>query len=139
MLVDRDINIIQMPCPESTFGGLHQGLQRKPKGYSAYNTAKYWAHCRNLAEQVVGTMIAFQTNGYKIACILGIENSPSCAVCTQWTRRGINPQPGVFMDCLSEELKKQGKAVPRIGINRLNMEDAKAKLGHIMKNPSIPE
>lgn len=48
-LLDRDINIIQMPCAESSF---ENSLIREPKGISKYNTEDFNEHCEQLAIKV---------------------------------------------------------------------------------------
>ena len=49
LLIEKDINIIQMPCAEATF---ENNLIREAKGLSKYNTEKFNAHCERISEEV---------------------------------------------------------------------------------------
>ena len=44
LLMERNVNIIQMPCPESLFGGLENGLAREPRSYKKYDTQRFREH-----------------------------------------------------------------------------------------------
>ena len=77
LLIDNDINIIQMPCAETSF---KDSLIREPMGISKYNTKEFNEHCEVLAEEVSKQIHMICKNGYEVIAILGIEQSPSCCV-----------------------------------------------------------
>ena len=134
LLLDYDLNLVQMPCPESCFGGVSTGLQRGPKGYSAYNKRSFKDHCRGLADDMVALIRAFHENGYRVVCILGIENSPSCAVWLQRSRRGVKEQPGIFMGMLREGLDCKGLRIPMVGINRRAITHSVEEVRSLLQN-----
>lgn len=49
LLIENDINIIQMPCVESSF---NNSLIRKPKGLLKYDTKEFNYHCEYVAQKV---------------------------------------------------------------------------------------
>jgi len=121
-LVRQDINLVQMPCPESQLGGYDNGLRRDPKGIDTYDTPVFGELCSRLASETVDLIKAILSNGYQILAILGIEYSPSCAINYQYTSRGTANRRGIFIEALDERLKKENIEIPFIGINRRAVE-----------------
>ena len=119
LLIDNDINIIQMPCAESTF---NNNIIRKPMGLSKYNTDEFNKHCEKLADIVANQIKNIIDSNYKVIAILGIEQSPSCCVNYIYTNHGNEKRKGIYMEKLYEEIKSYN--IPIIGINR----------GHINKS-----
>lgn len=117
-VMNKDINIVQMPCPESLFPNLEKGLVRAPLSYSKYNTKDFRAHCRKLANDVAEQISAIISNGYRVIGVIGIENSPSCAVNLQYTNKGNVNLSGVYIQELKKILKERKLDVPFLGINR---------------------
>ncbi len=134
-LADQDVNLVQMPCPETTFQGEEAGLRRAPKGYSQYDTAKFRKHCSTLAKQTAGLAHAFTANGYTVKAVIGIENSPSCAVFGQRSRRGYNPKPGLFIEALRKSLTDLGLSVAMLGVDRKNLEQELPKVAQALGRP----
>lgn len=117
-LVKLDLNIVQMPCPESQFGGYEKGLSRKPKSIEEYNTPEFLAICDNAAQEIVQMIKAIIANGFEVVAIVGLEYSPSCSTDLQYSRKGTTHQPGYFIAALKEKLEASGIKIPFIGINR---------------------
>lgn len=113
LLLDNDINIIQMPCAESSF---QQSLIREPKGISKYDTKDFNIHCASLAEKVSQEILELVQNGYQVIAILGIEQSPSCCVNYIYTNKGMENRKGLYMEKLYDRIKDL--EIPIIGINR---------------------
>lgn len=117
-ILRHDLNIIQMPCPESQFGGYEQGLKRGPKGIDQYDTPEFREVCQRLASETVKMIKAILANGYEIVAILGMEYSPSCATKLQYSARGTFHRPGLFIEALQNQLTKEKIEIPFLGINR---------------------
>lgn len=117
-LVKRDVNIVQMPCPESQFGGYVNGLKREPKGIDKYDTPIFRELCNRLASDTANLIVAVLASGYQVLAILGMEHSPSCAVNYQYTSKGTVNRPGLFIEALRGLLKKENIEIPLIGVNR---------------------
>jgi len=74
VLLDKNISIVQLPCPEFTF----LGESRPPMTKKEYDTLEYRSICRKLATGVVHQMKEYLNNSYEIIGLLGIGGSPSC-------------------------------------------------------------
>ncbi len=113
LLIDNDINIVQMPCAESSF---HNHLIRDPMGLKKYDIPEFNIHCETLAEDVFHQIKELIKSNYKIVAILGIEQSPSCCVNYIYTNHGNINRMGIFMEKLYFKIKEYD--IPIIGINR---------------------
>lgn len=99
VLIKNDINIIQMPCPESSYPTYIEGIRRSPKGYNSYDTKEYRNHCRRLAKNITDLIYALINNKYIILAIFGIAYSPTCAIKTQYIPgKGKVRKLGIFME-----------------------------------------
>lgn len=135
LLMKYGVDIFPLPCSESTFGGLDVGLCRKPHGLKYYESvAGYIKHCDELAEHVVEQLIQMKTGGYQFLCVLGVENSPSCAVKHIYSNRGSLTRKGIFFHLLEEKLISNDFTIPFIGVlRRQNSPTAYAQLEEILK------
>jgi len=131
VLMENDINIIQMPCPESLFGGLEHGLGRRPQSHRKYDTPEFREFCGSLADGVLHTVKALLNKGLQVVAILGIEYSPSCAVNYQFEGRTVHRQ-GIFIRLLGERLQAEGTNIPFVGINRRGVRPAEQKLKELL-------
>lgn len=74
ILLNYDIGIIQLPCPEFTY----QGEARPSKTKEAYDIPAYRTHCSQLAAAIVDQVMEYREHGYHILGFLGIQESPTC-------------------------------------------------------------
>lgn len=72
LLMDEDINIIQMPCPELRYDGVIRNAVRK----DAYDNPEFRAICKECAEQVMHMIRILREGKFQIIGILGIEKLP---------------------------------------------------------------
>jgi len=131
-ILRHDINIIQMPCPESQLGEYEQGLKRGPKGIEKYDTSEFREVCQHLATETAKMIKAILANDYEIVAILGIEYSPSCSTKLQYSRRGVFHRPGLFIEALQNQLAKEKIEIPFLGINRRGMKKSLDELGRLI-------
>lgn len=118
-LMDNDINIIQMPCPESSFGGYDKSLIRPPRNIEGYDNDEYKNHCKKLAEGVIDMIKPMIESGYEIIAILGIGKSPSCSNSLVHTDNGgLVERKGIFMDEISRFVKENNLDIPIIEVNK---------------------
>lgn len=76
-ILDQDIGIHQLPCPECNF----LGLDRKPMNYNEYDSLPgYRLECEKLANELISTIREYIDNGYNIIGIIGINESPTCSI-----------------------------------------------------------
>lgn len=127
LLIEKDINIIQMPCIEASY---NNSLIREPKEISKYDTLEFNKHCEKLASEVAEQIIEVSRN-YKVIAILGIEQSPSCCVNYIYTNKGMEKRKGLFMDKLYEKIKYLD--IPIIGVNRKYINKSLKELEKVIK------
>ena len=119
-LLDREVGIFQMPCPELFAFGLDRGRiciekeLRTPHGRSII---------RALAQDLVRQIRAYRDWRIQVLGILGKNGSPSCGVDETWAG-GVCPGSGAFIEELASELKDQGIELEMTGIR--DSEPAKA-------------
>jgi len=100
--MDNDINIMQMPCPET----LCIGLGRSPHGKQWYEKHGLREVSKRIAQEQVQYMKTLSDKGFNILAIIGMEFSPACAVTYLNKGRTITRDQGIFVEELKKELKK---------------------------------
>ncbi len=128
LLIENDINIIQMPCAESSF---NNSLIRNPKGISKYDTEEFNKHCEMLADKVANEIKLISSSEYQVIAILGIEQSPSCCVEYIYTNKGMEKRKGLFVEKLYQKIKSLN--IPIVGINRKYINKSLIRLENIIK------
>jgi len=129
MLVESDVNIVQLPCPEM----LGEGLEREPRDASYYERADFMETCRVLARSQADIIESFTRAGFHVVALLGIERSPSCSL-SHVRRNGMVVRGrGVFMSGLMDELECRGIFPQTISLDIGKMEEA---LGRLSESPS---
>lgn len=119
MLMEYEMDIVPLYCPESSFEGYQMGMKRKKHGIDYYQTLTgYREYCLELAQRSAEIVEDMCAGGYNFICCIGVEHSPSCAVNYMYSHRGMIKQPGIFFEAFQEELVKKKIEIPRIGINR---------------------
>ena len=120
LLVDEGVGIVQLPCPEVT----HLGV-RRPLGTDTreqYDTPAYRKVCESIADQVATLIGTYERDGYRVACLLGVEGSPSCSVdrvpvLDRLGTRAAVPGSGLFIEALRAAMGKHDVSVPVIGVS----------------------
>lgn len=82
LLLDNNVGMFQMPCPEMTYIGAMRWGHVKDQ----YNSPMFRRHCRELAEKVVDQMEEYQRSGYQVLGAIMMDGSPVCGL-------NITPQP----------------------------------------------
>lgn len=139
LIMRYGVDIIPLPCAECTFGGLSNGLRRKPHSIRYYQSLDgYTEYCEILAERVVKQILQMSTSGYRFLCVLGVENSPTCAISHIYTNHGTVKQKGIFFKHLEEKLIHNNLTIPFIGITRRkNSPIAYAKLEELLNRAVV--
>jgi predicted secreted protein len=123
-LLQHNIGIIQMPCPEFIL----LGMDRAHLPISAeLEKAASQAQLRRLALDLVEQITAYRRCGVEVLAILGKNGSPTCGVETTW-RRGVVPGTGAFIEEMRALLRNHGLKVKIIGIEDDNPEAVLSKL-----------
>ena len=133
LLLEHDVGIVQMPCPELLCLGLDRGdvhggerpviveNTRIRAALQAQNPAK---KLQQLAEQVVYQIEEYRKNGFAIVGVIGINRSPSCGVETTSNHNEEVSGQGLFFAALKQELDARGISLPMIGIKANEPERA---------------
>ncbi|MFB3881263.1 MAG: hypothetical protein ACE149_08360 [Armatimonadota bacterium] len=119
-LVDSDVGILQMPCPELECLGLDRsgrirdgadiGIREALLGDKA--TA-----CRELAKGVARQCAEYRKHGFAVIGAVGNDGSPACGVDFTWyLESGFSPGTGAFIMMLREELAAAGIEIPLIAV-----------------------
>jgi predicted secreted protein len=123
-LLQKNIWIIQMPCPELMLLGLNRAhLPIRDQ----LEKAESRAELRRLSLDVAGQIITYQGCGVEVLAILGKNGSPACGVERTWDR-GIMPGTGVFVEEMRGVLEDHGLKVKMAGIEDNNPEAVLSKL-----------
>ena len=114
--LDHDINIMQMPCPETLCAS--GGLGRAPHGKKWYEANGL----REAAKPIAGGQAAYihylKLKGYNVLGIVGVDFSPACAVNYLNKGRSIHRDQGIYIEELKAALKELDIAVPFIAISQ---------------------
>jgi len=132
ILLDNGIGAIQLGCPEFNL----YGNPRQPRSKDGYDTPAFIDHCRGIAVGACDLMeryIKGETPS-TIVAIIGVENSPSCAI-NNVSRivegDDVNlPGKGHLMEALEAEMIRRGIDIPMIGVS-LNHEKQKEDLSRL--------
>lgn len=135
LLIDSDIGVLQMPCPELLCLGLDRQVER---GTNPTVEEEDTRIANRLAEEqsqdilhrIVDDLIfqiqEYKKNGFTIEGIVGMNGSPSCGVELTWADDEEKKGPGAFIRILKEELEKNGLDIPMKGIKAYEPEEAVA-------------
>ncbi|WIV11286.1 CD3072 family TudS-related putative desulfidase [Proteiniborus sp. MB09-C3] len=147
LLIDNEIGIIQLPCPELTCYGLKRWGHVKEQ----FDTLYYRKICRELFQPYLEQIQEYLANNYKIVGLVGIEGSPTCGVyrtCSgKWGGQlGNNPylqdtlntitlaeESGILIDEIKNILNKNNISFPLIDFNKNDMTTFMDKIKPIIE------
>ena len=135
LLMDAEVGVVQLPCPELCCLGLDRGDERgAERPVTAENTRirrelQRGEPARRL-EALVGYAMyqleEYRRHGFEILGIVGVNRSPSCGVETTSDNDAEIPGMGLFVGCLAERLAEAGISVPMLGLKAA--DDAASRL-----------
>lgn len=128
LLEGYQINLIQMPCPELEY----EGIKRKPASKAKYDNETYRNICKKYANQMTSFIKELIGNGYEVLCILGIENSPSCAVSYLFEKGRRVRGTGVYMEELKKKLEEEKIDIQFLGVDIYGMNKTIFELRKIL-------
>lgn len=121
-IMDADIGIHQMACPEYKY----LGLSREPMSKDEYDTKEFRNLCKEISKEVLKAMQEYVNNDYEIIGIIGINESPTCS---------ISGNRGILMEELLEACKAEGIHVNtiEISVNYIDSKDNKDEIEELKK------
>lgn len=140
--LENDLNIMQMPCPETLCAS--GGLGRDPHGKKWYEENGLRETSKEIATGQAEYMQDLVANGFKILAIIGVDFSPACAV--NYLNKGyaVYKAQGIYVEELKQALAQKGLDFPFIGINQRWLKKLERDLDSILdgsfeKNVATPK
>jgi predicted secreted protein len=112
-LLDRNVGILQMPCPELCAFGLDRAQVQVER---ELRTPSGTALSRSLAGNLVEQIRTYLDCGIQVIGIFGKNGSPSCGVEETWANGGVCAGSGAFIEELAAELNEQSIVIEMTGI-----------------------
>lgn len=120
LLLDNDVSIYQMPCPEM----LYYGSMRWGQVKKQYSSPMFLKHCRKLADQILDQVEDYIRTGHEVIGFIMRDGSPTCGLNTAavsadedqvwggmvWNvplQKFAHTQ-GAYCEVLQEEAKRRG-------------------------------
>ena len=135
--LDHDLNILQMPCPESRCPA--GGLVRAPRGKQWYEKRGLRETARSIAEGQVEYMRELVENGFEIVAVIGVDFSPACAV--NYLNRGpsIYSDQGIYVEELRKCMDEHKMNIHFIGVNQRWHKKLRRDLEFLVSSPSTTQ
>lgn len=76
LLLDHDVALYQMPCPEM----LYYGSSRWGQVKGQYSTPMFRQHCQKLAAQIFNQIEDYRNSGHQVLGIIMRDGSPTCGL-----------------------------------------------------------
>ena len=115
LLLESNVGIVQMPCPEKEILGLIRAPRNKdemPKEIMNY-------HAAQLAKSICTEIEDYIKNQFKIVAIIGKRGSPVCGVRECWTSKDtLSQEPGFLMKALMNRLEERDIVIPFIDFEK---------------------
>ena len=117
LLLDREVGIVQMPCPELCCLGLDRGdVYGAERPVVVENTRIRRAMEEDgprqrreaLADQVVDQIQEYQKHGFQVLGIVGANRSPNCGVETTSDQNRELEGQGAFLEAIAQRLEAVG-------------------------------
>ncbi len=125
LIIDSNIGIVQMPCPELLCLGLDRGNTEGSKSPVVEENTRIRAQMKKylmqnkinkLVKNLVFQISEYNNHGFEILGIIGINRSPSCGVDTTSDHSKEISGRGIFIGLLNKALQNQGLSIKIIGI-----------------------
>ena len=125
LLLDHEVGIVQMPCPELCCLGLDWGdVHGAERPVVEENTRIRRAMEKDgprqkreaLADLVAEQVQEYHKHGFQVLGIVGANRSPNCGVETTADFDREVEGRGAFMDAITQRLEAAGISVPMLGL-----------------------
>ena len=129
LLMQNDIGIVQMPCPELCCLGLDRGnpsgakspvLIENTRIRIAMQQKEPNEKLQKLIDYVMLQISQYRQHGFKIIAIIGANRSPNCGIETTSENNQEVQGMGLFMAEIAKQLNANRIKIPFIGIKASN-------------------
>ena len=133
VLIQSDVGILQMPCPELLCLGLDRQVEKGTQPTVEEEDTRIAARLAEeksqvtlhaIVDELIFQVLEYRKNGFEIQGIVGMNGSPSCGVELTWADDEEKQGPGAFIHILKEELVQNGLNIPLKGIKAYEPEEA---------------
>ena len=144
VLLDSDVGIVQMPCPELVCLGLDRQANRGAAATVESEDTRVALRmsegaagvaCGDMAAGLVQQAKDYRKHGFEIVGVVGINGSPTCGVETTWRSDREARGPGVFIQKLAEGLEAEGIPIAMRGIKAREPDSAVAAVKELLAEP----
>jgi len=119
-LIQNEIGILQMPCPELACAG----ILRLSKTKEQYDNAPFREYCRKIAKELANQIQEYEKCGIKLKLAIGVDGSPSC---------GVSKPSGILIEELRSALVEKQISAPFHGIRYEHLKKDINKLEKMIK------
>ena len=143
LLLDSDVGIIQMPCPELLCLGLDRGdphgeernvVVENTRIRKALKEESSYKKIDSLVDQVVFQIEEYLKHDFMVKGIIGVNRSPSCGVETTSMNKEEVPGKGVFIDTLEEKLSEKEIDIKIIGVKTSEIDKSIDKVKRLLNS-----
>lgn len=134
LLMENDVGIYQMPCPEVSYYGSARWGQVKEQ----YSTPMFRKHCREIAEQMFDHIENYSDTGHRVIGIVMRDGSPTCGL----LRTAVSADEEQCWGGMVWKVPKQRFAATRgVYCEELLAEKERRKLNEVLflSLPEVPE
>ena len=127
LLLDREVGVVQMPCPELCCLGLDRGdvhgadrpvVEENTRIRRAMEEDGPRQKREALADLVAEQVQEYHKHGFQVLGIVGANRSPNCGVETTSDFDREVEGRGAFMEVIAQRLEAAGISVPMLGLKR---------------------
>ncbi len=140
-LMSRRVGLIQLPCPEFLCLGLNRGdergaerplLEENTRIRELMGEARHVHVLRERANDLVQQIREYQSHGFEVLGVIGVDRSPSCGVATTSIGGSEQPGKGAFFEILAAALEESGITIPMIGTKTSEPEASLKKVRRLL-------
>ncbi|MDD4311429.1 MAG: 2-thiouracil desulfurase family protein [Eubacteriales bacterium] len=133
LLMESNVGIIQLPCPELLCLGLDRGdicggerdvVVENTRIRHQLENERSRETLHRLVDQILFQIQEYIKNGFTIVGLVGINRSPSCGIETTSKNDQEVCGEGVFIEVLKNELARNGIQIDMVGIKALEPNEA---------------
>ncbi len=142
LLMANDIGLIQLPCPELTclgldrkdkLGGTRPLLEENSRIRNLLSVSDNVEQLRHKVEEVAAHIQEYESYGFQVLGVIGINRSPSCGIETTSKDGCEIDGQGVFMQLLAETLRDREQSIKMIGVKTSQVEDSLQKVKQLIE------
>ncbi len=143
VLLDADVGLVQLPCPEFLYLGLDREIvpgskttieSEDSRVAQRMNEEKSRELCRYIIDNIVYQVNEYRKHDLKIVGLVGINCSPTCGVETTWSEDKEHPGQGIFIKMLSDKLAEKHISIKMVGIKAREPSRAVAAINEMLYN-----